>query len=249
MTPWEQAATAQERAQVRVSVADFDDLRELITVFEQTWGVGYSPDEGLLHALGHAGNTVLIARDRHGTAVGGALGFLGWSDGLHLHSHMAAVSREHRAGGVGAALKITQRAICLDHGVTEMRWTFDPLIRRNAYFNLVKLGAVFAAFHLDFYGQLDDLVSGGDQSDRAEVSWRLDSPRVLRALAGEAAPEWTGRGFALLPDFESSRSADPAAIAPLRRASRIAFTQAFAAGLRPELDRDRDYVFTAEPAD
>jgi predicted GNAT superfamily acetyltransferase len=29
-------------------------------------------------------------------------------------------------------------------------WTFGPLVRRNAYFNLVKLGATAVAFHKDF---------------------------------------------------------------------------------------------------
>lgn len=247
MDPWEEAATAQERAQVRASVATFDELAELIGLFEATWGPGRGADDGMLHALGHAGNTVLIARDRSGGIVGGALGFLGWSGGVHLHSHMAAVAPGHRAGGVGAALKLTQRAICLDHGVTEMRWTFDPLIRRNAYFNLVKLGAEFVAFHPDFYGELDDLVSGGDRSDRAEVSWRMDSARVRRALAGEPAPAWSGERFALLPDFEAARAADLEAIRPLREASRVAIAGALGAGLRPELDVERNYVFTAEP--
>lgn len=246
MNPWEQAATAQERAQVRVAVAAFEELAELIALFEATWGAGRGADDGMLHALGHAGNTVLIARDRNGVVVGGALGFLGWNGGVHLHSHMAAVSPGHRAGGVGAALKLTQRAICLDHGVTEMRWTFDPLIRRNAYFNLVKLGAEFAAFHPDFYGELDDLVSGGDRSDRAEVSWRMDSARVARALAGKPAPVWHGERFELLPDFEAARAADLDSIRALREASRLAFSEALAAGLRPELDGERNYVFTSQ---
>ncbi len=64
--------------------------------------------------------------------VGATLGFLGWSGGLHLHSHMNAVDPAARGRGIGVALKLRQRAVCLAHGVDEMRWTYDPLIRRNA---------------------------------------------------------------------------------------------------------------------
>ena len=80
------------------------------------------------------------------------LGFLGWHDGLHLHSHMNAVDPAARGRGIGLALKLRQRALCLEHGVAEVRWTYDPLIRRNARMNLVRLGAEVIAFHPDFYG-------------------------------------------------------------------------------------------------
>ena len=131
-----------------------------------------------------------------------------------------------------------------------MRWTFDPLIRRNAHFNLVKLGAEVVKFLPDFYGRLDDAVSGSDRSDRFEVKWRLDSPRVRRALAGRPQQAWsTTGGLPLDVDFEHLRADDPRSAELLREESRAMFHAAMAQGLRPELNADNDYVFTPDPAE
>lgn len=244
-----QAEAAAEAAGVVVRTADPGDMSAIIGMFERTWGPGRSPDRSMLLALDYAGNTVLIAT-AGGKPVGATLGFLGWSDGIHLHSHMAVVVPWRRSGGVGYALKLFQRAVCLQHGVADIRWTFDPLIRRNAHFNLVKLGAEVVKFLPDFYGRLDDAVTGSDRSDRFEVKWRLDSARVDRALAGEPQPVWSFRDRLVLDvDFERLRADDPAAAERLREESRVMFRAAMARGLRPELDADNNYVFTADPAD
>lgn len=201
-------------------------------------------------------------------ALGAVLGFLGWNSGLHLHSHMNSVDPAARGRGIGLALKLRQRALCLEHGITEIRWTYDPLIRRNARMNLVRLGAEVMAYHPDFYGLLDDAITGADHSDRFEVRWRLDSPRTARALAGRPQPTWASEGgFRLVPDFEARRADDPAEAARLRERSRAAFavliTRAEAGAadagadatavrrpaLRPELDAAGDYVFTTDDPD
>lgn len=246
---YERADAAGRAAGVTVRLADPSDVTGVIGLFERTWGPGKSPDRTMLLALDYAGNT-LLAAVAEGRLVGAALGFLGWSGGLHLHSHMAAVVPWRRSAGVGYALKLFQRAVCLDHGVTEMRWTFDPLIRRNAHFNLVKLGAEVTQFLPDFYGRLDDAITGPDESDRFEVRWRLDSPRVLRALAGDAPPNWSHE--VVLPldvDFEHLRAEDPEAAHRLRIDSRALFSDALSRGLRPEINHDNDYVVTADAAD
>jgi len=241
------AALAAASAAVSVRTAEPRDLAHVIGLFERTWGLGRSPDRAMLLALDFAGNTVLLAT-QNGKPVGATLGFLGWTGGIHLHSHMAAVVPWHRGGGVGYALKLFQRALCLEQGITEMRWTFDPLIRRNAHFNLLKLGAEITGFLPDFYGRLDDVISGSDRSDRFEVRWSLTSPRVLRALAGQPAPAW--HALELWPldvDFEQLRADDPVGAARRREESRLVFTKAFGRALRPELNADNDYVFTDEP--
>jgi predicted GNAT superfamily acetyltransferase len=244
---YQRYSAAAEAAGVSVRMAEPRDLASIIGIFERTWGVGRSPDRAMLLALDHAGNTVLLATER-GRAVGATLGFLGWTGGLHLHSHMAAVVPWHRGGGVGFALKLFQRALCLEHGIEEMRWTFDPLIRRNAHFNLVKLGAEVTGFLPDFYGRLDDVVSGSDHSDRFEVRWRLDSDRVRRALSGQPPPVWTAEsGWPLDVDFEHFRAEEPAAAAERRAESRVVFRAALRNGLRPELTAANDYVFTPDP--
>ena len=84
---------------------------------------------------------------------------------------------------VGFALKLHQRAWALLRGVSEIAWTFDPLVSRNAYFNLVKLGAQPAEYLPNFYGTMLDTINGDDDSDRLLVRWRLRSPHVVAAAA------------------------------------------------------------------
>jgi predicted GNAT superfamily acetyltransferase len=258
------ADAADARAGLRTRPARPDEIAGVLARFEATWGVGRGPDHAMIQAIEHAGATVLVAVADDGEAagtgfaaappaapLGAALGFLGWNDGLHIHSHMNAVDPAARGRGIGLALKLRQRAICLAHGVDEVRWTYDPLIRRNARMNLVRLGAEVIAFLPDFYGELDDAITGSDRSDRFEVRWRLDSPRTRRALARGPLPEWRTDGrLALVADFEQVRATDPEAAARLRATSR----EAFAAlerdpDLRVELDAAGDYVLTHDDPD
>ncbi|GAA4385050.1 GNAT family N-acetyltransferase [Agromyces bauzanensis] len=251
------ADAADERAGIRTRPAHPDELDGVLARFGATWGAGRGPDRAMVQALDHAGNTVLVAvplpstGSGTGTPLGATLGFLGWAGGLHLHSHMNAVDPAARGRGIGVALKLRQRAVCLAHGVTEMRWTYDPLIRRNARMNLVRLGAEVTAFLPDFYGELGDAITGADRSDRFEVRWRLDSPRSTRALARGPVPAWRAEGgLPLVADYERVRMEDPRVAARLRDASRDAFAALSRdPGLRVELDADGDYVLTRDDAD
>ena len=65
-----------------------------------------------------------------------------------------------------------------------MTWTFDPLVARNGYFNVVKLGAQLTRYYVDFYGPMDDGINNGDETDRCLVTWWLRSPRATEAAAG-----------------------------------------------------------------
>lgn len=240
-----------------------DELAGALARFDATWGVGRTVDLASLTAIAHAGNTVVVAVPAPGRAdaagelaepgeppLGAALGFLGWAGGLHVHSHMNAVDPRARGRGIGVALKLRQRALCLEHGIDEVRWTYDPLIRRNARMNLVRLGAEVIGYHPDFYGELRDAISGGDRSDRFEVRWRLRSPRVARALERMPQPAWHAEGgLPLTADFEGVRALDPRTAAALRDASRVAFAALTDGRLRPELDANGDYVFTADDPD
>jgi predicted GNAT superfamily acetyltransferase len=251
------ADAADARAGIRTRPVRPDELDGVLARFEATWGTGRGPDRSMVQALDHAGNTVLVAVPLAATGsgtvppIGAILGFLGWTGGLHLHSHMNAVDPAARGRGIGVALKLRQRAVCLAHGITVIRWTYDPLIRRNARMNLLRLGAEVTAFLPDFYGELGDAITGTDHSDRFEVQWRLDSPRTARALARGAVPAWRAEGgLALVADFERVRAEDPRVAARLRGDSREAFAVlARDAGLRVELDADGDYVFTRDDPD
>jgi predicted GNAT superfamily acetyltransferase len=184
---WGVADRSAERSGVRLRRVDgLEDVDAVAGVIERVWGPEIMPP-ALLRAFQHAG-AVLHGAEEGGRLVGFVLGFLGWDQGLHCHSHMLAVVPEWQSRGVGYALKLAQRATCLDHGIDEVRWTYDPLVARNAWFNLVKLGAVATAYLPGFYGEMPDKLNRGDRSDRFEVCWRLTSDRVERAIGSSLRP-------------------------------------------------------------
>jgi predicted GNAT superfamily acetyltransferase len=140
----------------------------------------------LLRAFGKAGNYVGGAFDGD-RLVGACVGFFHAPADDALHSHIAGVVPDTAGRHVGFALKLHQRAWALARGVADIVWTFDPLVSRNAYFNLTKLGALAVEYLPNFYGPMADALNGGDDSDRLLVRWRLRDPAVVRACEGEPA--------------------------------------------------------------
>lgn len=100
----------------------------------------------------------------------------------YLHSHMLAVAPRYQNCGLGFALKLAQRNEALSRGITCMRWTFDPLMAKNAFFNLSRLGATAGRYIPNFYGRLGSKLQGGLPTDRLLAEWDLGSARVLTAI-------------------------------------------------------------------
>jgi len=176
------------------------DLADLAELFAVVWGRPGEPPIGsdVLKALAHSGNYVCGAYD--GTRlIGGLVGWLGGRPPgeLHLHSHILGVLPGSDARGLGFELKQHQRLWCLEREVRLMEWTTDPLIRRNAYFNLTKLGARSNQYLVNVYGAMRDGINAGEESDRLLIRWELHSPEALAAAAGRA-PE---------PDLDALREA------------------------------------------
>ncbi len=182
---WKLAHAAATGAGVRLRpLSALEDAGDILDVMIQTWGEHQLIPREMLRALQDSGNVPYGAFDGD-RMVGYVLGWLGFDeDGLHVHSHMLAVRPDLRHGGVGYALKLAQRAQALERDVRVARWTFDPTIARNAYFNLNKLGAVCDRFERNFYGEMTDLLNRGERSDRFVVRWDLErepGPRPVRS--------------------------------------------------------------------
>ena len=143
-------------------------------VFDHTWAMdaGTEITPNLLQAMVHSGaylSGAFIGND----CVGAAFAFPATTGGLHLHSHMTAVLDKYRDRGVGYLLKIDQWHWAKKNNYKEITWTFDPLVRRNAKLNLLKLGADIASYHPNFYGDMPDALNAGDESDRVLASWKV----------------------------------------------------------------------------
>ncbi|RZS43436.1 putative GNAT superfamily acetyltransferase [Herbihabitans rhizosphaerae] len=169
-----------------VELTEAGSHHELTALYATVWGTDAATqliDSGLLRALAYTGNYVAGAYVG-AEMVGGTVAFHTENGGLH--SHITGVLPNARGHGVGRALKLHQREWALRRNIGVIGWTFDPLVRRNAYFNLHGLGATATAYLPDFYGAMSDDVNAGAPTDRLAVEWRLASPRVEQACAGRA---------------------------------------------------------------
>jgi predicted GNAT superfamily acetyltransferase len=188
--------------------------------------------------------------------VGACAGHYGRGEELYLWSIVAG-ARDH-SRGVGFALKQHQRAWAIEHELALVVWTFDPLVRRNGWFNLTKLGALGTRYHVDLWGPLDDGFNRGDETDRVLVSWRVRDPRAAQAAGGayeqhdvdpasgevvldegaggepvvrEVATDAGTTLFARVPeDIEAVRATDPGRAHAWRRAGRDTIGRALDAG-------------------
>ncbi len=133
-----------------------------------------------------SGGQVLGAFDGD-NMVGFTLAIAGWRDGrAFLHSHMTAVLEGYRDRGIGRRLKLFQRDDALARGISLVEWTFDPLEVKNAYFNLMRLGAIARRYLPNVYGVTSSPLHGGIPTDRLVAEWWLASSRVEAILAGRA---------------------------------------------------------------
>ncbi|MET8075881.1 chorismate synthase [Streptomyces sp. NPDC005303] len=246
------------------TVHDVAGLRAVSAYFGEVWRTPPTsppyPAE-VLHSLVHAGGAVHAAHDGE-RLVGACAAVFGPPGSREVYSLVAAAEP-----GLGQAVKQAQRAWALGLGARSMRWTFDPLVARNARFNLAKLGAVGTEYLVDFYGPMTDGVNGGDESDRLTVTWDLaapgrsyddpgdreGTPASHRAPDGDVLARRDPAGPRLwcrVPeDVVRLRAADPALALRWRRAVREVFTEAFGQGFRATgMSRDGWYTLTKEAA-
>jgi len=189
-----QAGAAARAAAVTIrELTEPKDLAAAAEVFTRVWalepGQSLMPT-GLMRVMAYEGCYIAgVYDDKDGDRlIGAATAFLA-SDlqargGIHLHSHITGMLPEANGRHAGFALKLHQRAWALSRGLRRVTWTFDPLVRANAYFNMAKLGADATAYLVDFYGDMPDGVNVGQGSDRILMSWALDSPRTDAAANG-----------------------------------------------------------------
>jgi len=242
---WELARAAARGAGVELRpLPTVDDADRINDVIQATWG-GQRIDREVVRALAESGNVPWGAFDGD-RVVGFVLGWAGVdSEGLHVHSHMLAALPDRRHHGVGYALKLAQRAHALYQGIGLARWTFDPLVARNAWLNIGKLGAIVDRFERDYYGAMTDDLNAGERSDRFMVRWELERPPGPRTVLEPGATE-----ISIPSDLYELRRVDPGRARRWRDDVAAAAERAIARGeVGLAFDRERStYLFAARGA-
>ena len=234
------------------TLAQADEMAQVVGVFQQVWGsVTELVRIEMLMAIAHAGGYVSAAYE---TSDDGSERILGASVGIlarhldrqALHSHVTGLLPGARRMGLGRAMKLHQRAWAADHGIEWIVWTFDPLVRRNAWFNLAVLGAEVHEYLECFYGTMTDAINAGDESDRLLVAWSVDADPAAGPRDGRDVPD-----AELIPtpeDIVTLRRTDPDAAAHWRRETRRRLEAALEAGRRVAgFTRSGEYVLASAP--
>lgn len=193
-----------------------EDIRGAESLFREVWqpSNGVPPmDHDLLRALVDADSCYAAGAFEREVLMGACVGFWSRPGGRSLHSHLAGVAVAHRGRLVGYSLKLDQRAYALENSVDTVAWTFDPLVARNAYLNLHRLGARPASYRVNFYGTLVDRLNGVDESDRFVVHWDLASHDVQNTC-DLAMPVDHLTGMATAPALAIDVSQAPLAFSP-----------------------------------
>ncbi|RRR74542.1 MAG: hypothetical protein EI684_06765 [Candidatus Viridilinea halotolerans] len=210
------------------SLAEFTACMQLQ---QAIWGSFSTVPDHLLLTFQRNGGIVLGAFDVAQPAqpiVGFVFGFMGRThDGQLKHaSHMAAVHPAYRDSGLGAKLKWAQREQVLAQGITLMTWTFDPLLSRNAYLNIARLGATSRTYIRNIYGPEPEDPQGELPTDRFWVDWWLNDERVVARSNGSAhlpsAAELRTCGPLLNPDAHTAPAAPHGAACLIQIPSDIA---------------------------
>jgi predicted GNAT superfamily acetyltransferase len=174
----------------------YDEYEACVRMQTETWGYDASDTIPLREfiVIERIGGQVLGAFDlaRSTQPNGDASTMIGFAMSMpailhrqiYLHSHMLAVLPSYRNAGIGRKLKLMQRDDALARGIPRMEWTFDPLEIKNAYLNIVRLGAVVHSYTPNFYGVFSSRLQAGLPTDRLHAEWLMDSPRVEAALSG-----------------------------------------------------------------
>ena len=218
------------------------DAYDAAAVLTEVWRDTTVMPANMLRALSHSGNYTmgLYSGDR---MVGASAAFFAEPWARTMHSHITGVLPEFQSQGLGRILKSHQREWALTRDVGHITWTFDPLIARNATFNLDILGARVTEYLPDHYGLPSG--HGSEKFDRLMVSWAVaESPAQRPSDADVVA------SVAIPVDIEQLRDTDPVEAAMWQGRVRQEFSERFEEGLVVGgFHAPRGYLFVQDDPD
>ena len=170
-----------------------EELRDCVALQREVFGLSNIELSPVRHFIvtKNAGGFTLGAFTAENRLVGFVLSVaMFFGDERSFYSHMTAVSAEFQSFGIGAQLKWAQREKALSKDIKFIKWTFQPVQARNAFFNLEKLGAIVREYKPNFYGTDYSTANEkgekiGLDSDRLFAEWNLESEKVEKLAKGE----------------------------------------------------------------
>ncbi len=177
---------AETTIRTLTSIEEMERIEELQRIVWPGSEVDIVPAH-IIKTIAHNGGIVIGAFDGE-TLIGFVFGFLGVmafgqgrpiKEDLKHCSHQLGVHPDYRNLGIGYRLKLAQRKAVIGQGIQLATWTYDPLLSLNGYFNVRRLGVVCDRYIRDAYGSMRDGLNIGLSSDRFDIDWYVNSPRVV----------------------------------------------------------------------
>lgn len=214
-----------------------ENLADCVLLQKEIWGY---PDHEIYPArmflnITRTGGHVLGAFTGEGSMAGFVVSVPAWrKEHRYFYSLLLGVLPAYENQGLGRLLKIAQRKVALRAGIEYIEWTFDPLRAKNAYFNIVRLGAIVRRYCPDYYGPIPGKLQRELPSDRLIAEWPLKSDRVKKALAGKK-PRPAGKAasaiVAIPPDLDLLVSGKSARAREWQASVRAQLQECFERGL------------------
>jgi len=148
------------------------------------------------------------------------------------------VSSSARGRGIGTALRLGERNHCRHNGVDVVNWWIDPLRSVDTHVALNKLGGIATAYSRNVFGELGDSPNRGLATDRLQVEWWVESPRVISVLDRKAASQHLAMGLHQM-DVLTKTAARPAGYRTLLSYDTSATSRYVLAEIPTDLDRLR----------
>ena len=223
-----------------------EKAHELAQVLSAVWGGAEPIPPDVIIAIMYAGGYASLASqiiDGKKQTVGGSLAIVG-NHQRKLHSHVTGVIDAATNSGIGRALKEHQWLWAKENNFSAISWTFDPLVRRNAHFNLIVLGAKVVKYCQNYYGEINDTINAGDQTDRLVVERQVEGLSVAPSASICVAKD-EDLIIQTPLDIVSLRNTNRAASTRLRLEQRNSFESAFASTFSVRgLTHDGSFVLT-----
>ncbi|TAM80625.1 MAG: GNAT family N-acetyltransferase [Acidobacteria bacterium] len=167
-----------------------EDFASCVSLQKEIWGY---PDREIYPArmflnISRTGGNVVGAFTDEGSLAAFVVSVPAWRKRhRYFYSLLLGVLPAHENRGLGRLLKVAQRKAALRAGIEHIEWTFDPMRAKNAYFNIVRLGAIARRYCPDYYGPILGKLQRELPSDRLVAEWPLKSARVRKALAEKSS--------------------------------------------------------------
>ncbi|HVO43007.1 MAG TPA: GNAT family N-acetyltransferase, partial [Aggregatilineales bacterium] len=186
-------------------LTELHEMEEVEALQRLVWNEAAIQSHLMIAFVRNGGN--LIGAIKDGRIVGFVFGYLGVESpearrpamaNLKLASQRMAVLPEFRDSGIGYELKLAQRNFAIAQGIRLITWTSDPVLSRNAYLNIRKLGAIVREYRRDYYGNRAAPQVTLGTSDRLILEWWITSHRVKQRVEGTRGglgiPQYLGAG-------------------------------------------------------